>query len=294
MHQSDSMFSIFSWRVSERLGSAPVRQQLRMLIRRPEISVSCWGTRSDPPYWSERRRPKSGGTRMKRRRAGVYALQPCLTIHACPRSPCSHGCLCPSASETGAGKKLWKYPAQDSKERTVTVWSVLLLPELKCTFQGSSGSSNTKLQVKKATYLKSSFVFLIMFTFLSNIILTLLQMCSKKNKKQPFENQSATKWTAHRLQRRPRETAPWARAAWRTAPRRNVWSNSPEWECPATTSISESKMRQTCLVMRYAFFNYIPSSQRCAPVAFEANIQSSQRSVRAHWTALYNEGCSLL
>lgn len=33
----------------------------------------------------------------------------------------------------------------------------------------------------------------------------------------------------------PQGRALWAKAAWWTAPRQNVWSNSPKWECPART-----------------------------------------------------------
>lgn len=86
------------------LGGALVSQLWKMLGKRPSRSVSSWAKLWDPPCWSERRRRRSGGARMRRMRAGTNAPLPFFTSHSCPRLPPSHGCLCPSASETAAGR----------------------------------------------------------------------------------------------------------------------------------------------------------------------------------------------
>lgn len=99
------------------LGSVPVQQLLKVPIRRPEISLSCWGTCWDSLSWSERRRPKSGGLRVKRRRTEADLLHLFLAMHACPQSPCPHGCLCPSASETATGRNCKNVQLRKPKTR---------------------------------------------------------------------------------------------------------------------------------------------------------------------------------
>lgn len=86
------------------LGGVHVCQQLKTLSRRPAKSVSSWGKLWDTLYWSERRRQGSGRMKMRRMGAEARALHPYLTFPVHPQSPPPHGCLCPSASETEAGK----------------------------------------------------------------------------------------------------------------------------------------------------------------------------------------------
>lgn len=86
------------------LGGVHVCQQLKMLSRKPVKSVSSWAKLWDPPYWSERRRQESGGMRMRRMKAEARVERPFLSFPVHPQSPPLHGCLCPSASETKAGK----------------------------------------------------------------------------------------------------------------------------------------------------------------------------------------------
>lgn len=83
------------------LGSGPACRRLKMLSRRPARSVSSWGKLWDPRCLSERRRRGSGGTRMRRMRASRH---PFLIFHVPPQSRPPRECLCPSASETEAGK----------------------------------------------------------------------------------------------------------------------------------------------------------------------------------------------
>lgn len=86
------------------LGGVHVCQQLKMLSRKPVKSVSSWAKLWDPPYWSKRRRRESGGMRMRRMKAEARVERPFLSFPVHPQSPPLHGCLCPSASETKAGK----------------------------------------------------------------------------------------------------------------------------------------------------------------------------------------------
>lgn len=122
------------------LGGVPACQRLKMLSRRPAKSVGSWAKLWDPRYWSERRRQGSGGMRMRRMQAEANMLHPCLTFHVFPQSLPLHGCPCPSASETEAGKNSedifhWLMKPKSWSSQFKLFYCLVVMAELKCSFQ---------------------------------------------------------------------------------------------------------------------------------------------------------------
>lgn len=120
--------------------SVPVYQLLKTLSRRPVRSVSSWVKPWDPPCWSERRRQRSGGMRMRGMQAEANMQHPFLTFHVCLQSLPHHGCLCPSSSETEAGRNskgishgLMK--TKSSLSHFKVFYCGVAMAELKCRFQ---------------------------------------------------------------------------------------------------------------------------------------------------------------
>lgn len=142
------------------LGGVPACQRLKMLSRRPAKSVGSWAKLWDPRYWSERRRQGSGGMRMRRMQAEANMLHPCLTFHVFPQSLPLHGCPCPSASETEAGKNSedifhWLMKPKSWSSQFKLFYCLVVMAELKCSFQRFFffflTSANTKTTSKKTT-----------------------------------------------------------------------------------------------------------------------------------------------